>query len=451
MKRLFSALSGERITARALRGSGLTLIGFGGSNILRLVSNLILTRLLFPEAFGLMALVQVFTTGLQMFSDIGINTSIIQSKRGEDPDFLNTAWTLKIIRGFILWLFACALAPLAAWIYDEPMLLLLLPVVGFNSVIRGFATTKMTVLHRNLKLGRQTFLSLGTQAIGIVIMTVLAWWLESVWALVIGGLATSAFNVVLMHYIMPGMSNRFRFEKEAFWEIIGFGKFILLSTLATFLINQGDRAILGGYISMAELGIYNIGFFMGTVPWILNKAINNKVLFPLYRLRPPNQSTVNRDKIFRARRIFTLATLSASAFMAFFGNEVITLLYDDRYLLAGPMVILFSLVIVPSIVIDGYNGVLLASGDSKRFFVLQASTAVLQVACLLIGIQTLGLLGAICAIGMAALITYPLRIRYTRLYNAWDARGDAVLMTLGLGLNGFACWWHRDLLMALSL
>jgi hypothetical protein len=63
--------------------------------------DLILTRLLFPEAFGLMALVQVFMGGLQMFSDLGVNMSIIQSKRGEDPDFLNTAWTFQILRGLI--------------------------------------------------------------------------------------------------------------------------------------------------------------------------------------------------------------------------------------------------------------------------------------------------------------------------------------------------------------
>jgi hypothetical protein len=76
---------GDALRARALRGSALTMLKFGGQNALRLGSNLILTRLLFPEAFGLMALVQVFLTGLQMFSDLGIHASVIRSARGEDP------------------------------------------------------------------------------------------------------------------------------------------------------------------------------------------------------------------------------------------------------------------------------------------------------------------------------------------------------------------------------
>lgn len=449
VKRIFNLLSGERVTARALRGSGLTMISFGGSNLLRLASNLILTRLLFPEVFGLMALVQIFITGLQMFSDIGINASIIQSKRGDDSDFLNTAWTLTIIRGFLLWLAACALAPGAAYIYDEPLLLALIPVVGLNAFIRGFSTTKIVVQNRHLKLGFQTVLALGAQAFGIALTTLLAWWLQSVWALVFGTLLTTASHVALMHFIMPGENNRLKFEKEAFWEIIGFGKFILLSTLAAFLINQGDRAILGGYISLAELGIYNIGFFMGTVPWLLSKSISTAVVFPLYRMRSPTQSDVNRAKIFQARRLQVMATIAASTVPAFFGVEIINLMYDPRYALAGPMVILFSFAIVPQMVIDGYHGVLLASGDSRRYFILNTVTAAAQIVILFVGIHFLGIAGAILAPGAAALTTYPLRILYAQRYKAWDAKGDVVFLTLGLGVNGLACWWHWDLVSQL--
>ena len=104
-QRVKSLLSGDGLRAKAMRGSAMTIISFGGQNVLRLGSNLILTRLLFPEAFGLMALVQVFMGGLQMFSDLGIQASIIQNSRGDDPDFLNTAWTIQVIRGTCLWLF----------------------------------------------------------------------------------------------------------------------------------------------------------------------------------------------------------------------------------------------------------------------------------------------------------------------------------------------------------
>ena len=71
------------LMARALRGSAWIMLGYCSGQGFRLISNLILTRLLFPEAFGLMALIMVFIVGLTMFSDVGIGPSISQSKRGD--------------------------------------------------------------------------------------------------------------------------------------------------------------------------------------------------------------------------------------------------------------------------------------------------------------------------------------------------------------------------------
>ena len=77
----FQRLRGESLGARILRGSAFTLLAFGGERGLRFASNIILTRILFPEAFGMMVLVQAIIYGLEMFSDTGVNASIIQSKR----------------------------------------------------------------------------------------------------------------------------------------------------------------------------------------------------------------------------------------------------------------------------------------------------------------------------------------------------------------------------------
>ncbi|MFM6205833.1 oligosaccharide flippase family protein, partial [Planktothrix sp.] len=87
------------LSKKAIQGTIWTLFGYGGSQVLRFGGNLILTRLLVPELFGLMALVNTFITGLNLFSDVGIRPSIIRSQRGDDPEFLNTAWTIQVFRG----------------------------------------------------------------------------------------------------------------------------------------------------------------------------------------------------------------------------------------------------------------------------------------------------------------------------------------------------------------
>ncbi|OED50635.1 hypothetical protein AB838_01625 [Rhodobacteraceae bacterium (ex Bugula neritina AB1)] len=88
---------------RTLRSASWLMIGDGGPQALRLAFNLILTRILFPEAIGLMALVTVEAMALPLFSNVGLGPPGTQNKRGDDPEFLNTAWTIQVFRGFDLW------------------------------------------------------------------------------------------------------------------------------------------------------------------------------------------------------------------------------------------------------------------------------------------------------------------------------------------------------------
>src|SRR5262249_46285624 len=117
----------------ALSGAVWTILGYGGVQGFRFLSNLLLTRLLAPRLFGLMALVNLFILGLHMFSDFGILQAVIHSPRGDDPDFLNTAWTLQVLRGLALWLGSALIAWPLSHFYGEPALLWLIPVAGLTA------------------------------------------------------------------------------------------------------------------------------------------------------------------------------------------------------------------------------------------------------------------------------------------------------------------------------
>lgn len=421
-----------------------TALQFGGGNLIRLGSNLILTRILFPEAFGLMALVQVFLSGLEMFSDLGINTSIIQNKRGDDPDFLNTAWTLQIFRGFALWLGACALAPVTAAIYDEPMLLQLLPVMGLVVIVNGFTTTKEATGLRHLSIGRQAFIHLGTQIISVILTILMALWLQSVWALVYSILISAVIRVYLFHRLLPGINNRFHLEREAIGQLFSFGKFIFFSTIAGFLINQGDKAVLGGFVSIETLGIYNVAMVLGTLPGTLGRSVSGRIMLPLFRLRPPHENAEYKAKMFKARRVMVAVFLASTVFLAYGGIFFMDLLYDSRYALAGPMVVLFAFASVPILTFSAYDSALLAAGDSKRFFYLIVVTACIQTALLFVGISLFGVFGAILAPTIASLLSYPLRNHLLRPHHANDNLADATFLAVGFIVNGFACWLHWD-------
>jgi O-antigen/teichoic acid export membrane protein len=432
---LLQELRGGRLMARVFRSTSWILLGYGGSQALRLASNLILTRLLFPEAFGLMALVGLVTMGLMLFSDVGIAPSIAQSKRGDDPDFLNTAWSIQVIRGVILFVIACALAVPFAAFYDAPELAAFLPVAALALLVTGFNPTRIETAHRHLLMGRLTVLDLLSQVIGLVVMIVLAWWLQSVLALVVGGVVAPLAKLVLTWIYLPGAPNRFRWERAAVGELVGFGKWIFLSTAFWFFASQGDRAVLGKFLSLESLGIYNIAFFLASFAFQLGSAVTGRVMIPVYR-----DAGEARGKIARLRYGLSGVTLSLLLVMAFGGPWLVDVLYDARYGLGGGIVTLLSVALIPQVIGMSYDQAALAAGDSRRFFVVSATRAVLQIGFLIAGVSLFGLIGAIAGIGLAHLLTHPVIIWLARTHDAWDMRHD-VICALGAGALGAAALW----------
>ena len=414
------------LRARAISGTALTVVSFGGQNALRLASNLILTRLLFPEDFGLMALVQVVIAGLGMFSDIGLHAAIVQDKRGDDPVFLNTAWTLQIGRGVLLWIVILLLAVPVAGFYEAPLLAQLLPVAGLVVVIQGMNSMRMATANRSLHLGRLTAMTLGTKAFGVVVTVLLALWLQSVWALVLGSLVGTSLLMLLSHIVLPGHRDRLHFEMSAAGQLFRFGGYIFLATIAGFFVNQGDRAILGKFVSLDVLAIYNIGLFIATVPVMVGRAVMRRVMFPLYARRPPSEHEDNALKIAKARRLCTAALLAFSAVMALVGVPLIEILYDARYHGAAPVASLVALAYLPVVITVSYHNLPLAAGHSGRFAALVTGIALMQTAALFLGLSLAGLGGAILAPGLAAILAYPAMVWLIRPYRSWDPLHDAV-------------------------
>jgi O-antigen/teichoic acid export membrane protein len=428
------------IWSRAARGSAWTAMSFVAAQGFRLISNLILTRLLFPEAFGIMALVTVLLVGLTLFSDMGTGPAIMQSKRGDDPDFLNTAWTIQILRGGVLWLMACALAYPAALFYDQPLIALLLPVAAMSLLFAGFEPTRVDTANRHLLLGRLTVLDLMSTLIGIAVMLVLAFAFRSVWALAMGGVMTAAIRLALLSWFLPGTRNRLRWEGPAVHELLHFGFWIFLASVCGFLVSQGDRAILGKFLSIEGLGIYNIGAFLAMFPMMLGSTVTARILIPIYREHGGHADPVALARLRRLRFYLTGGLLAALAFLALAGPALVHFLYDDRYLPAGGVMVAICAVQMIVVVFLTYDQAALARGDSRGFFLVSAAKATLQTAGFLIGALTMGLFGAMVGQAVAMLLYMPVIARLAWRHKVWDARHDMLFLALALCLGVFAVW-----------
>lgn len=390
------------LKSTALKATFWTIMDYGAGQVLRVVNSLVLTRLLLPSAFGEMMLVTTLIVGITMLSDIGLAPSVIQSKRGDDPDFLNTAWTLQALRGTGLWLCSLILAWPASRFYHDPKLLAVLPVLAFSSVISGFYGAGYMTLSRHMSMRRLFAIDFSTQAFTLLVTIAWALWRPSVWALVVGNIAASLFRLLLTHHpkVIPGVRNRFRWEREALHEIVHFGKWIALGTAFFFFASQADRLVLGKLVSLTVLGLYGIAFQISDVPRSIIAALSTKVGYPYVSRISSLPREEFREQFLRYRRYVLLIGAVLLSVMAVWGDLLITTFYSARYAGAAWMVRWLALGLWHTLMYQTTGPVLFALGKSKYNAAGNAAYAVAMLIGIPLAYRYFGLLGAVIAVAL---------------------------------------------------
>lgn len=422
----------KSLSARALHSSVLTALNYGGQMVLRFGGNLILTRLLFPKAFGLMALVQSFMIGLEMLSDVGITPSIVHSKRGDEPDFLNTAWTLQVVRGVGLWVVACAIAFPAAWFYTEPTLRGMIPALGLHAIISGLSSTKLAVADRKLSLGRLTAIDITSYATGLVCTILLAWWMRSVWSLVLGTFVQATMKMVASHVLLEGPRNKFHWDKQVLHEIGNYGRWILLSTAIGYAALQGDRLVLGRLLDVQFLGVYTVALTLSQLPTEVIRQAASKVLFPSYselmRTAPEKLYPMLR----KTRLLLIAAAWTGCLLMIGLGSWLIHLLYDARYADAAWMLPVMAIGTLGHAIILSYDGILLATGNTHWLAFLLTIQTALKFISIFVGYWWGGEHGVIMGLATVSWLQYPADAWCLKRLGYWQPELDLPLIGVGI-------------------
>ena len=376
----------SHIKAQTIRSSMWTLIGFGFSQVIRFGSNLVLARLLVPHDFGLAALVGMFVNMFQWFSDVGLGPAIIQSPRGDDERFLNTAWTISILRGLFLWVGSCAVAWPVSRIYHEPLLLPLIIVTGFNGVLTGLNSTALFQLNRHMQAGRITLLNLAAQVLTTTVMVTLAFWLHSVWAIIFGGIASSAFTLVLSHFLIAGFRNRFAWDRGAVKELLHFGGWIFVSTAVTFFANDVDRLIFGYISSVTVLGLYQQATTLVRMPIELIGRLAGVSLFPALARSAELGHEELRQNLLRARSVILPLGISAVMGLGLGAPLFVYVVYPGKFQDVGWMARYMSVGLWITILQLSSDRTLLAMGHAKSLAMANGVNMVATISFALAGI-----------------------------------------------------------------
>ena len=432
---------------RVLRAGGWVFAGYGVSQALRLASNLVMTRLLVPEMFGVMAIATTVMLTLLMMSDLGLRQAIVQSRRGEDPAFLDSAWAVQIVRGVALWGLALALSGAlhlanahglvaAHSVYASPVLPLVIAMSSFSCVILGFQSTRIATAHRGLEQKRPVQIELVAQLAALLVMIPLGVATRSIWALVAGGLVASLATTALSHAWMHGHANRFRWERAAVAELIGFGRWIAASSALYVLAANGDRLLLGAFVRADVLGLYAIAMlFVGAIEGGISRLFQHVSLPALSEIARGDRSKL-RAAYYHLRLPGDLALLFVAGALFAAGQRLIELLYDPRYADAGGMLQILGLSLV-ALRYGVANMIYVAVGMPRYQTIINAVRFVSLYSLVPVLYFLAGTQAAIWGIALHALATVPLVHYFNARFGLNDWRRE--LLVLAALPAGFVC------------
>lgn len=327
----------------------------GAQYPLRLASNVVLTALLAPEIFGLMATVTVLHIGLVMISDVGILQSVVRSPEGETPRFLRVAWTVQAIRGVAIALsllgigvavslLGPSLAP-DGTVYADPRLPWIIWASSIVMLARGLESGTMLLAKRRMRIGRITAIEITAQVVSIAVTIGFAAWSGTYWAPVLGMIAGGATTLALSHTVLVGPAMRLTWDSAQAVEMWRFGRWLIGSSIGGYFLKNGDRLIFGAMMDSATLGIYSIAaMWAGVAGGLLGKVVSATAMPVLSEVINRGDSAATTERmLLRICALVSAAAGVAAVALAAVSDLIVITLYDERYASAAPFMALLAI------------------------------------------------------------------------------------------------------------
>lgn len=325
----FALAEGGSVKVRVLRSGmwvGLSEAVLAAVNLLRSV---VLARLLTPEVFGLMALAGVAIRTIETFTRPGIAQALI-ARRGQFEEVSDTAFTMLVGRGVVLAIALAVAAPCVAAFFEAEELKPLLQVLSLVLVIGSFVSINTISRQRELEFRRLTYLSQATTLAGTVVTIAVAYWLRSVWALVIGQIATVSINVALSYWLVGGRP-RFGFDRRVARGLLAYGKFITGSSIVLYIASEADSTAIGKLLGPAQLGYYAMAMSLATmVTSNLSKAASS-VMMPAYSELQSNPAAL-RNAYLRTLSLVMFIVMPATAGLVAVARPLVELVLGEVWI-----------------------------------------------------------------------------------------------------------------------
>ncbi len=283
MRNLFRALiraDGEGLFGRALSAGFWAAALRISLRIAIIIRTVILARLLTPDDFGLMAIATISIMFLERFTESGFDSALVQRDDDIRP-YLNSAWTMQIVRGLTIAALLMVGAPWIAAFFDAPDATAVIQALAVTVVIGGFVNIAVVTFVKELRFDKYFALQMALKGTDVVVSIIAAFALRSVWALVIGALAGEVARLIVS-YLINDYRPRFRWVWEQVKSLFHFGKWITASQIINFIVGEIDDILVGRILGVRSLGWYRMAFNFSQSVATEITSVTSQVAFPTY-------------------------------------------------------------------------------------------------------------------------------------------------------------------------
>ncbi len=386
--------NGDSILEKTARGAGWVVAWRMMTRTLGLLSTLVLVRLLAPADFGLIALASSFSVSIEAFSWIGIEEGVIRHK-SPTPALMDTAFTLSVLRGAVVFLIVAAVAMPAARFFGEPRLAAVLVALGLTVLIENLINVGTIEFRRDFEFRREFQLYLLPRVLSIGVAIAAAVVLRTYWALIAGIVSNQVFRVIFSYTMHP---YRPRFRLSAWRQIAGYSVWNSVIAGAGALRDRVDTMMVGRAMSSASVGFYALGFEIAGLPV-------TELIAPLTRAAFAGFAAAWREEMaagetwLRLVSTMALLTFPAGVGMSAVAQPLIMLAFGPGWEPAVPVMQVLGIPLCLTVFGMVGQTLFLAQGHMRTSLAITIGATLLRLALLAALIPTLGVFGAALAAG----------------------------------------------------
>ncbi|HJW91853.1 MAG TPA: MOP flippase family protein [Anaerolineales bacterium] len=369
---------------KAAKGIFWSVIQKWGRAAITTVTFIVLSRLLGPEAFGLVALATVFTDFIEIFLDQGFSAAIVQRQELE-PEHIDTAFWFSILGGLLLTIVSIMVSGVIANFFKEPQLAPVLIWLSVSFILNALSTTQLALLQRQLAFKSLAARSLTATTVGGVIGIGMAFAGFGVWSLVAQNLTRGVAAAIVLWRASdwrPG----FRVSKKHYKDLFPFGVSVVGNNVLNVAVRRSDDFLIGYYLGPTLLGYYTIGYRLLLIIIRLVTEISNTVAFPTFsrlqlhpeRMRRAFYSVTQYTSLLSFPIFFGLATLSP---------ELVPALFGAKWAPSIPVMQVLSLIGILQSVFFFNGSVIRASGKPNWEFWIMLLTSVCSILGFLLAVR----------------------------------------------------------------